>query len=168
MSNKFKLNWGIWIGIVTGIYVFLYLNSPLAQYGIIWVTFIALPIFFNGGAQRKDFFAYGVSSILGVVWGLIFLFFIGIFAQVMNENLATALSCLIFTACVCLHMMVPDKFLFNKVPAMFGGIAATFSQGGENFIPIMITLVLGDIVAVLCSEGTKFLHPDGTWKFLKK
>ena len=42
--------------------VICYLFSPLAKYGCIWITFVALPIFFNGGALRKDFFPQIVSS----------------------------------------------------------------------------------------------------------
>jgi len=167
LTAKYRINWGIWIGVMTGIYVFLYLNSPLAQYGIIWITFIALPIFFNGGAARQDYFSYFLSNIAGVAWGLIFLFFIAVFANFMSDVLATALGCLIFTALCCLHMLVPNKFLFNKVPAMFGGISATFSQGGENVLPVILTLLCGVTLALICNEGRNFLSESGSWTFKK-
>ena len=68
MTNRGKINWSIWIGVWTGIYVLLYLLSPLGKYGIVWCTFIALPIFFNGGAARKDYIPQMISSIIGVAW----------------------------------------------------------------------------------------------------
>ena len=168
MSKKYVVNWGIWIGVWTGIYVFLYLMSPLAKYGVIWCTFIALPIYFNGGAQPKDYVSYVTSSICGVCWGLIFIFFIELFQKGGMGNVpATALGCLIFTALCCLHMMVPDKGLLNKVPAMFGGISATFSQWGTNVVPVTATLCLGVTLALICGLGTKVLKEDGSWSFGK-
>ena len=82
MTNLAKFYWSLWIGGWTGIYVICYLFSPLAKYGCIWITFVALPIFFNGGALRKDFFPQIVSSWLGVAWGLIMLFFANVFAGI--------------------------------------------------------------------------------------
>lgn len=164
MTVKYRVNWSIWIGVMTGIYVLLYLMSPLAQYGIIWMSFIALPIYFNGGAKPEEYIHYALSSIAGVVWGLIFLFFIGVFADMgMSPAISNALGCGIFTIFCCFHMLVPDKVLLSKVPAMFGGIAATFSQGGEKILPIMITLVLGVTLGMICGLGTKFLKEDGSW-----
>lgn len=152
MSKKATVYWCIWIGVLTAIYVFLYLSSPLAQYGIIWVTFIALPIFFNGGAKREDYVPQMVSSCVGVCWGLIMLWFAGVIGAV-GGNLAMALSCGLFTICSCTFMMLENKHLINKVPAAFGGISSCFSQGGKNWWVIMITLCLGVTLGLLCNEG---------------
>ena len=67
VTAKAKAYWSIWIGLWTGIYVLLYLLSPLAKHGIIWCTFIALPIFFNGGALRKDYIPQMICSCVGVI-----------------------------------------------------------------------------------------------------
>lgn len=164
MTVKGKINWSIWIGVWTGIYVLLYLLSPLGKYGIIWCTFIALPIFFNGGAARKDYIAQMVGSCLGVIWGLIMLGGTSL-VSVAGSN---AVSCGVFTITCCFMMIFKDKTLLNKVPAMFGGIAACFSQGGQNVIPLMITLCLGVSLGLLCNEGTNFLAEDGSWQWPRK
>ena len=152
MSKLGKFYWACWIGIWTAIYVILYLNSPLAQYGIIWITFVALPIFFNGGAKREDFFPQIVSSWLGVAWGLIMLFFAGLWAGI-GENLAMAVSVGIFTIASSSCMILKNKHLINMVPAAFGGISTCFSQGGNNWWVIGITLTLGVILGTICNEG---------------
>lgn len=159
MSAKNKVLWGIWIGLVTGIYTVLYLISPLGQYNLMWISFIALPIYFNAGAQRKDYAAYVVSDVVGVVWGLVFLWAIGAaIAANMSPVVATTIVVGAFTGICCIvHFFVPDKGLANKLPAMFGAIAATFSQNGENAVVIAITLVLGSTLALVCQEGTRFL-----------
>lgn len=164
MTIKGKINWSIWIGVWTGIYVVLYLLSPLGKYGIIWVTFIALPIFFNGGAQRKDYFAQMISSIIGVLWGLVMIWGADVTAAT-GPAVSNALSCGVFTILCCFMMIFKDKTLINKVPAMFGGISACFSQGGKNIIPVMITLCLGVSLGLLCNEGLHFIAEDGSWRW---
>ncbi len=155
MSTKVTVKWSIWIGACTGVYVWLYLLSPLAQYGIIWVSFIALPIYFNGGAKREEYFHYIFSYITGVGWGVLMLYVTGMFVESIGAVNATAIVVAILTAACCFHMLFPNKLFLNKVPAMFGGISATFSQGGENIGPLMITLVLGTTLGLICNEGLK-------------
>ncbi len=164
MTAKGMVNWSIWIGIWTGIYVLLYLLSPLGQYGIIWCTFIALPIFFNGGAARKDYIPQMLSSIVGVLWGVAMLTFTG-GLSILGLGVAgsNAISCGLLTIACCFMMIIKDKGLINKVPAMFGGISACFSQGGHNIIPVCITLCLGVSLGLLCNEGTHFIAEDGSW-----
>lgn len=157
MTAKAKVYWSIWIGVFTGLYVLLYLLSPLAKYGIIWITFIALPIFFNGGALRKDYIPQMICSCIGVLWGVV------IFAGTtflldkagIGDAGANAISCGFFTITCCCMMVFKDKTMLNKVPAMFGGISACFSQGAapEKLIPIMLTLCLGVTLGLICNEG---------------
>lgn len=51
---------------------------------------------------------------------------------------------------------------------MFGGVAAMFSQDGKNLIPVMITLVLGILLALLSNEGKNLLTEEGKWEFISK
>lgn len=160
MSKKTQIYWSVWIGVWTGIYVILYLISPLSQYGIIWCTFIALPIFFNGGAARADYFPQMVSSCVGVGWGWLMLYVAGIFGVGMDGNVAMALSCGLLTITCCMMMMIPQKALINKVPAMFGGISSCFgtydAEVPEKLIVLMVTLCLGVSLGLLCNEGLPF------------
>lgn len=157
MTALAKFYWSVWIGLWTGIYVLLYLLSPLGQYGFIWVTFIALPIFFNGGAARKDYIPQMICSCIGVLWGVVMFagadFLMGMLG--MGGAGANGISCGLFTVTCCMMMIFKDNTKLNKVPAMFGGISACFSQGAEpdRLIPLMITLCLGVSLGLLCNEG---------------
>ena len=167
MTAKGKINWSIWIGVWTGIYVLLYLLSPLGQYGIIWCTFIALPIYFNGGAARKDYIPQMICSCVGVLWGLAMLA-VASALSMTGAAVSNAISCGLLTITCCFMMIFKDNTMLNKVPAMFGGISACFSQGGQNVIPLMITLCLGVSLGLLCNEGLNFLTEDGSWTLPRK
>lgn len=53
MSTRFSLNLSMWIGITVGLYVLLYLMSPLGLLGALPCTFVALPIYLSAGASAK-------------------------------------------------------------------------------------------------------------------
>lgn len=166
---KLNLNFAIWMGVLGGIYVFFYCISPLASYGVMYATYIAFPIYFNGGAKKEEFFNYTFSSILGVVWGIIFLKGIEILSSLgVSSELSQALTvCILTIVCASLHLIILDKTFFNKLPAIFGAIAATFSTGGEKAVPIMITLFLGVVLAYASAYALKILDADGNWKIKK-
>lgn len=162
MSKKTTLLWAGWIGLATAIYVLLYLFSPLGKYGIIWITFIALPIYFNGGAKKEEYVHYVISDLCGVAWGVAMLYLIGILVGMgADASVSTGVIVGILTvACCGIHMFVPNSLFANKVPAIFGGISATFSQGGENLMVVAITLILGTTLALICQEGLKLLPKE--------
>ncbi|WP_438790297.1 DUF1097 domain-containing protein [Enterococcus sp. DIV0756] len=171
MNNpKFNLNFALWMGVLGGIYVFLYCISPLASYGVMYATYIAFPIYFNGGAKKDEFFNYAFSSILGVLWGIVFLQGIEILSSLgISSELSQALAvCILTTICASLHLIILDRTFFNKLPAIFGAIAATFSTGGEKAIPLMITLFLGVALAYISAYALNILDSEGNWKFKKE
>jgi hypothetical protein len=174
-------NWCVWIGIWTGIYTAVYLLiTPLAAFGVISVTFIALPIYFISGANKKELPNFAVGNVTGVLWGLVYILSTDLLISFgLNGTVATALACGVVTLICCsFHMIVTPNTVFNKLPAMFGGISATFSQWGnigsvgtEDFPLIgalMLTLVFGRALALLMATGTRFLTESGRWKFLSK
>ena len=168
MTKRYAINWSIWIGIVVGAYAILYTISPLYQYGCMPCTFVALPLFFLGGAKKSEFADFCTSACMGVVWGLIFLWGIGALINYgWPEALANAANIFFWTAVLCaFHFIVNAKTpVFSKVPMMFGGISSTFMLGGENWWVIMITLCCGVLLAFLCQCGTLLLDESGHWKF---
>lgn len=168
MNNRFLFNWCVWIGLATGVYVALYILSPLNDYGVVYATFVALPIYFISGAKRNEYLNFAVSGVTGVAWGWLYIFAIGWMLSLGISNIvAQASVCTVLTiVCCAFHFIVTPKTFFNKLPAMFGGIAVAFSTGGTKIIPLMITLVLGTTLALICNEGTHLLTEDGYWKFL--
>jgi hypothetical protein len=169
MNKRYLFNWTVWISVWAAVYVFFYVISPLGQYGVVYGTFVALPIYFTAGAKKEEFWHYSGSFVAGVAWGLVFLQAIGF---LLKQGLSPSLTQTFVVGgltfvCVAFHFIVTAKTILNKIPAMFGGIAVTFSTGGKHAIPIMITLVLGVALGLLCQYGTKFLADDGRWRFSK-
>ncbi|WP_168356567.1 DUF1097 domain-containing protein [Petralouisia muris] len=171
MTKRYLWNWAVWIGVVSGIYCFLYSLTPLADYGVMPATFTALPIFFTAGAQRKEYFHYAASNIMGVVWGLLYLMGITAIAGYVGAAAANGIVVgLVTIVCCAIHFIPTGATWLNKPAAMFGAISSTFWIGGDKtkVIPLMITLVLGVTLALVCQEGTNFLTEEGKWTWPSK
>jgi hypothetical protein len=166
MPIRYLINWAVWIGVLSGIYVFLYLQTPLAGYGVVWMTFVALPIYFTGGAKPAEYVGYVLSMLVGVAWGLIYLFCIAkLMGMGMPGDIATALVVAAVCSAQCAAHFTPPlaNTPLKVVPIMFGAIAMCFSQGGENVVPVILTLFGGLTLALVCGLGTRFLTDDGRW-----
>lgn len=166
MTNRGLFNWTVWISAWSALYTLVYLLSPLSQYGVVYCTFVGLPIYFLSGAKKEEFFNYAVSFVTGVLWGWFYITVINWMCAKfgLSGPVSSAIAILVITiVCVGFHFIVTPNMLFNKVPAMFGGIAMMFSTGGTKVIPVSITLVLGVCLAYLCNLGLRILDSDGRW-----
>lgn len=170
MTRRFLVNWSCWIGFWSGVYIYFYLQTPLADKGVIWMTFVSLPIYFNGGASREEFINYLASVVVGVLWGLAYLHSIDFLVALgIEAKISTGLVIFVVTTAVCaVHFLLPKRLRMTAVPVMFGAISMMFSQGGQKVGPATLTLLGGVFLALLCNEGTKLLNQDGTWKFFNK
>jgi hypothetical protein len=141
-------------GILCGIYVFVYNYIPITQ--LVWMTFVALPIYFGSGAKREEFPHYLVSVIVGVVWGFIYLKLIGLLAGAgLNLNVTFLLVVGVVTLIMCaIHLCVTQNTWANKLPIMFGAVACMFSQNGQAAGSILLTLIGGLILALAIMELT--------------
>jgi len=165
MAKRGLFNWSIWIGLWTGLYTLAYILSPLGEYGVMWATYVALPIYFLSGVKKSEFLNYAVSGVTGVGWGLVYITLTSLLiSQGMSDLWANGLVCFVVTAvCLIIHFILLDKTPLNKVPAIFGAIASTFSTGGEKILPLMITLVLGTCLAYIFNWGLNILDEKGRW-----
>lgn len=164
MTRRKTINWIIWIAVISMLYAVLYDISPLGKYGLMYTSYIAFPIFFASGGKNEDFLSHFLSYPCGVAWGLIFIYATTMLSKFISSIPATALVVLIGTFClVALHMYVLRKTPFSRIPAIFGGFSATFSTGGTNIIPLLISLLLGCLLVVVMMVGLNFLDEDGRW-----
>lgn len=170
MNYRFGLNVGLWIGATTGLYSFLYALTPMGALGILPCTFIALPIFLNGGAKKEEFFNYFTSAIIGVGWAAVFVYAIGFTASFgASPAVSTGLAIFVVTSILCaVHLIFTPKGLFSSIPMMFGAIASTFLIGLDKWYYIMPTLILGILLGYINSLGFKLVDPEGRWQFLQK
>lgn len=170
MNKRFMFMWAVWMGVTAGIYALLYSLTPLIQYGVMWASFVALPIYFSSGGKKEEIINYMCSSPCGVIWGVIFLKTTNLALQYVTVPTANMLATIVVTiVCVALHSIVLEKTWVNKVPAIFGGIAATlatsnYTPNGEHLIPLAITLSLGVILGYINNYGQFLLTEDGHWK----
>lgn len=197
MCKKALVNWAIWISVISGIYCAVYLftvgqftaTNVLPGFQIVYATFTALPIYFTAGAKRGDFFKYICSYVVGVLWGMLYLWIMDRLAGMgiitnpwINIAVVVAVVCTIECA---LHFTVLGSLPFSVVPAQFGAISNTFwtsnmaiallgpgasAIGGfYNFsaVPVlMLTLCTGTLLGLICNEGLNFIDAEtGNWKW---
>ncbi len=158
--KKYIWSYTVWIAFTSAVYIFIYLNTPLKDYGIAWMSFVSLPIFFIAGAPVKEVQNFICSVIAGILWGLVYLWFLNLCLSFgCSIPLANALDFLIPTIpCVGLTLTVLSKTWVNKVPMIFCGLAMTFSQGGKNPVIIGITLCAGLLLGCVYSIGGSWLE----------
>lgn len=163
MSKRFLFWWAVWIGVFSGIYVAIYSLIPFPNKDLIWMTFVALPIYFNGGAKREEFVNYVTSMVMGVLWALVYLYFIDVLGGAgLSVPVTLMLDVGILTIVLCaIHFILTGNIWINKVPIMFGAISMTFSQGGQDLLTIICTLFGGLLLALTCQEGTHVLKKWG-------
>ncbi len=160
---------------MAGLYCMIYALTPLLAFGVMPVSFVALPLFFIAGAKKEDLPGFLTSALAGVAWGCLYLWLIGLLTGA-GLPLAVAFGLVLFvcTAALCaFHFIVTNKNVFNKVPMMFGALACTFMQGDILTSPhkwwvLILTLCMGVLLAYLCQCGTLLLGEDGRWKFFGK
>lgn len=167
MTNRWQWNNGVWVSTTACVFIFLYLISPLAQYNLVWMMFIAVPIYFTAGAKPEDFLSFLACSAMGVLWGM---FILEVIAVMAGWGMSDAASCAVgsgvCTVACCLHNMVPRKYLLCNVPMMFGSISAVFSQGGAYPGIIVATMWFGLALGLVAGCAGRFLTPEGKWTFL--
>lgn len=160
MSKKYLWLWTVWIGVASGIYCYIYSLLPIASYNVIWMSFVALPIFFGAGAKIEEFPHYFCSLLSGVIWGVFYLFCIGkLVSGGLDPNISMFVVVSILTIiCIGFHMNITGNTVIGKIPMIFGGLAMAFSQGGQNLIAIIGTLTGGLILGMAISEGGKIIN----------
>ena len=160
MNMRYLWWWSLWIGLASGIFCLIYANLPIIQYNIMWMAFVALPIYFGAGAKLKEFPHFFCSILSGIAWGLVMLFLIGKF---MGAGLGAPMAMFIVVGlctfiCVGLHMIVLGNTVVGKVPMIFGGLAMTFYAGGQNLPYVIASMTGGLILGAAISEGGKYLQ----------
>jgi len=169
MKIRFPINFGLWIGVVAALYVWLYLMSPLAAGGVLPCTFIAVPIFLSGGGKKEQIGNHITSAIIGVAWGVAYIKCSSLLSNYdLSPTTSTALTVLVLTSVLCaIHGIFKPSGLFCSIPMMFGAIASTLFAGPEKWIYLMITLPLGVLLGYACIYGSQVLDENGRWAFFR-
>jgi MFS family permease len=163
-TKRYLWWWSFWIGLVSGVFCYLYSMFPIARENLLFASFVSLPIFFGtSGAELKEYPSYILCTIVGIIWGVAMLSCMGVLTTLgMSGSLQMLLvvGLLTFLA-VAIHMIILGNTMLNKVPMIFGGIAMTFFCSMYKNIELLtlfnvaITMAGGLTMGIFISIGGK-------------
>lgn len=173
MSKKFLFNWSLWIGLMCGVYTVIYDLTPLGAYGFLWMSFATLPVYFMGGVKTEEFPNYTVSILVAMIWGVIYLWSIGMLVKVgLPPLLASGIGVGVIVALHCaVHLIFTSspKTYMNILPVMFSVVSLCFfSQGGQNLVASGFSVFGGVVLGLTCGIGKLFLTEEGSWTIPSK
>ena len=152
MSRTAVILFSIWTSLLSALFYFAY---GFTGFGVPWVMFVCLAIFFGMGASPKDAPALILSALAGCVWGKVDFFLMDLFLNLgLNLDAASFVSITLGTAVTMfLHIHVLGKTPLRHMPFIFAGVCLTFSQNNGNTIGLGATLIIGIVLAALCFLG---------------
>ena len=155
MSSKAVIVFSLWTSLLSAVFYFCY---GFTGFGVPWVMFVCLAIFFGMGGTVRDVPAMCLSALAGCAWGKVDFLLMDLF-QNLGLGLAAAsfVSITLGTAVtMVLHIHVLARTPFRHMPFIFAGVCLTFSQNNGNTVGLAATLVIGIVLAALCSLGMEF------------
>ena len=152
MSRKCIFWFSVWTSVFSALFYFVYSFLP---FGVGWMMFVCLGVFFGMGLTPKHTPALLISSYAGILWGLFDFLLIALFAKIgMNDALSTFLSIVIGTTItMCIHLGPLSKTPLRHMPIIFAGVCLTFSQGGHNVLGLVVTFAFGMALCATCFAG---------------
>ena len=151
MSHKTIIIFSLWTSVWSAIFNLAY-TMICPGFGVAWVMFVCLAIFFALGAGPKMVFPCICSALAGMAWGQVDFLLMDLFgAMGLPEAAVSLLSVALGTfLAMYLHIKWLAKTPFNVVPFIFAGVCLTFSQGGGNIIGLGATFIIGLVLCGLC------------------
>ena len=155
MGRKAVFLFCVWTSLLAAVFDFLY---GLTAFVVPWVSFVCPAIFFGMGGHVRGVPAMCLSALAGCVWGKVDFLLMDLF-QNLGLGLAAAsfVSITLGTAVtMVLHIHGLARTPFRHMPFIFAGVCLTFSQNNGNTVGLAATLVIGIVLAALCSLGMEF------------
>ena len=158
MSRKTIILFSIWTSFLSAVFYHFY--NSWTDFGIPWVMFVCLGIYFAMNLAPKQSPGLLLSAYCGLAWGQFDFLLIFVFGTLMGLGTAAGsfLSIVLgTTVSMYIHLQILKNTPLRHMPIIFAGVCLTFSQGGENIIGLAVTFFLGILLAALCSGGQRFL-----------
>ena len=155
MSSKAVIVFSLWTSLLSAVFYFCY---GFTGFGVPWVMFVCLAIFFGMGGTVRDVPAMCLSALAGCAWGKVDFLLMDLFQQLgLHPDAASFVSITLGTAVtMVLHIHVLKRTPLRHMPFIFAGVCLTFSQNNGNTAGLAATLVIGIVLAALCSAGMGF------------
>ena len=97
MSRNAVFLFSVWTSLLSAVFYFLY---GFTAFGVPWVMFVCLAIFFGMGGHVRDVYAMCLSALAGCVWGKVDFLLMDLF-QNLGLGLAATLVIGIVLAALC-------------------------------------------------------------------
>ncbi len=153
MSSKAVLYFSIWTSLLSAIFYHFY--TMWFSFGIPWIMFVCMAIYFGMGLQPKDSPGLLLSAYCGLAWGQFDFLLISLFTGLgLGMAGASFLSIVIGTTITMyIHIKLLGGTPIGHMPIIFAGVCLTFSQGGGNVPGLIVTFAIGILLVTLCSLG---------------
>lgn len=156
MSRTAILLFSIWTSILSAVFYHFY---NYTNFGVPWIMFICMAVYFGMNLLPKDSPALLLSSYCGLAWGQFDFLLISLFTTYLKFSLElSSFLAIVFgtTITMYLHLVILNKTPLRHMPIIFAGVCLTFSQGGQNTIGLIFTFLIGILLVTLCSLGQQF------------
>ena len=152
MSRKAIIAFSLWTSFFSALFYYIYNFLP---FGVGWMMFVCLGIFFGMGLGVRDTPALLVSAYSGILWGLFDFLLIALFSRWgLGPDAATFLSIVVGTTItMCIHLGPLSRTPLRHMPIIFAGVCLTFSQGGSNLLGLVVTFAFGIALCAVCQTG---------------
>lgn len=157
MSKKTILCFSLWTSIWAALFNHFYMVY-FASFGIPWVMFVCMAVFFGMDLAPKQFGCCILSALCGMAWGQFDFLLIRWFGSLgFGPRITDFAAIVIGTAlAMVIHLGPLAQTPFGLMPFIFAGVCLTFSQGGGNVAGLGFTLAAGIVLAAVCSMGLHF------------
>ena len=154
MSQKTVIYFSIWTSAWAAVFYHFYMTF-VASFGVPWVMFVCMAIFFGMDLASKQFYCAILSAFRGMAWGQVDFLLIGLLSRLgLGSAAASFLSIVLGTfAAMYIHLKLLSKTPLGLMPFVFAGVCLTFSQNGGNVVGLGSTFVIGILLSALCCGG---------------
>ncbi|WP_194611113.1 DUF1097 domain-containing protein [Clostridium vitabionis] len=155
MSSKAILWFSVWTSFFSAL---LYIIYNFLPFGIGWIMFVCLAIYFGMGLEPKETPGLLLSSWCGILWALVDFWIISLLMKAgLGAVAATFLSVVAgTTVTMCIHLGPLSGTPLKYMPAIFGGVCLTFSQNGGNLPALAATFFFGYLLCAICGWGMNY------------
>ena len=152
MNTKAVIAFSIWTSAWSAVFYHFYNMLP---FGIGWIMFVCLGIFFGMGLTPKHTPSLLLCAYAGMAWGQFDFLLIWIFGLLgMASEASMFLSIVVGTTItMILHLGPLKNTPLRYMPIIFAGVCLTFSQGGGNILGLAVTFAFGMALCAVCFAG---------------
>lgn len=157
MSHKTVILFSLWTSLWSALFNHIYVVF-FPSFGIPWVMFVCMAIFFGMDLEPKQFYCCILSAFCGMAWGQVDFLLIDFFTKLGFPAHVPDFAAIVVGTAIAMyvHLRLLAKTPLGLMPFVFAGVCLTFSQGGNNIVGLGFTFIVGILLAAICCIGLRF------------